>query len=120
MSHQINYWFDITYRDRKDDKFKTCHHLAKDKERAERWGNDKFGKVYSVQKTSLDDLKRDREEENNRMISRQVPLGMKITKNVYESDINLTEMLFGKPKKDTHSLKLEQKKTKWDLVTEND
>jgi hypothetical protein len=101
------------------DVFKTAHYLAISKECAERWGCKKFGKIYGVEKVSIDDLYKDKENEYNRMISKQQPLGLKIAKGVYESDIDLTEMLLGKPKRDTHVVKVE-KKNKWDLISETE
>jgi hypothetical protein len=114
---KIETWFEITYKD--NGIFKTQHHLAMDKDRAERWGEKKFGKIYSVQKVNRDDLFRDREQKNNQMIANQMPLGLKIAKNMYESDFDLTEMLLGKPKKDIREKKVE-KKSKWDLIAESE
>jgi hypothetical protein len=101
------------------DLFGTVHHLAKSKESAERWGESQFGKIYGVRKVNRDDLFKDREVKNNRMIANQKPLGLQIARNVYESDVDLTEMLFGKPKKDLREKKVERK-SKWDLISENE
>jgi hypothetical protein len=114
---KIETWYEITYKD--NGIFKTQHHLAMDKDRAERWGESKFGKIYGVQKVSRDDLFRDREQKNNQMIANQMPLGMKIAKGVYESDINLTDMLFGKPKKEAREKRV-GKKSKWDILAEGE
>jgi len=101
------------------DLFRTVHHLAKDKESAERWGESKFGKIYGVQKVNRDDLFKDREAKNNRMIANQRPLGLQIARNTYEVDVDLTKMLFGEPKKDTKEKKVERK-SKWDMISESE
>ena len=110
-------WFEITYK--QDGVFKTQHHLAQDKDRAEQWGEKRFGKIYGVQKVNLDDLVKSKEEKYEQIVARQQPLGLKIAKNVYEVDFDLTEMLVGKPKRKVVENKVERK-SKWDLLAEHE
>lgn len=110
-------WFEITYKE--NDIFKTQHHLAKDKDVAERWGENKFGKIYGVQKVNRDDLLKNKEHQYNKIIQNQKPLGLQIARNVYEVDFDLTEMLLGQPKKKQEKVK-EEKKSKWDLIAERE
>ena len=110
-------WFEVTYKE--NGVFKSQHHMAQDKDRAEQWGRMKFGKIYGVQKVNLDDLVKSKEEKYDRIVANQQPLGLKIAKNVYEVDFDLTEMLVGKPKRKTENLK-EERKSKWDLLAENE
>lgn len=108
-------WFAITVKE--NDTFKDYHRFAKDKDRAEKWGVGTYGKIYGVRKVSADELISSREKSHQRLIDHQQPLGLKITRTVYEVDFDLTEMLLGKPKIDVKNRAKEKHKRL--LIEEN-
>lgn len=92
MKRIVDQWFKI--RIQENGILKDLFHQSKDKYHAEKWGINKYGKIYGVEKVQRDDFFRDVEYIELKPDNR----GMQIARNVYEVDINLTEMLFGEPK----------------------
>lgn len=108
-------WFEITYRVKNGKEFiyKSCHHRAKNPEQAKKWGINTYGENFRrVEKVDLDELNQGKERVYEQIIALQEPLGLQITKKVYESDFDLTEMLVGKPKR--------KEVRKYELIPERD